>query len=245
MNKFMKLILAVLLLVPSLASAEIGWRNLEEDVKHQEFCLAGYPEIGTATTSESVTGLNGVIFDTSLNGVSTPTSTAGASGSVASLLWPARLKVQILDAYPVATVSCTTITITGTDQHGKNISEEVSGSETVQTTTKVFSNVTKISGTGCANGGANDELTVWPSQHLWVGADIRSYTDVEAACIADASDSSNVKCAKSNDGTDDDLQTNVDLEKDTVNVGATIFVGSSTTAAADGDDICIRTRSGK
>lgn len=250
MNKFSKFILAALLLVPSLSFAKVGTRNLEEDVKHTAICLNELDHTDTSSTTD-VQGAGGIVFETSVASISAPTSTTGATTSPHTIVWPAKLQVQLLDAFPVATLTCTSVVLEGEDQFGTLVRETVSSiTESEQTTATVFSKLNKVTGAGCANGGTGDVIQIKTSLEIGLGVKIARASDLESICIKDESVSGDPwGCAQLDNGTDDDIESGIDLSSHSVDLATTMFWSSSSTAAfssgAPADSVCFRVRSSK
>lgn len=243
--------LATLLLVFSFSTAafaKVGTRNLEEEIKHEVICMP-VPVTGTSTAGN---GGDGLIFKTTINAVSAPTSTAASAGAPSTFPWPALLTIDLLDSAATSdTLTCTSVIIKGQDQFGTLISETVTTiSETAKNTTKVFSSVSSIVGAGCAGASdAGDVLVVYQSPHLGLTRRIAAAADIEAACIADASNGGGAgagspMCARLDNGGSDDISSAVSLSNYTLNTSTAIFgvEGSEVAAAAD-DIICLRIRS--
>ena len=227
------------------AFALIGNRNLEDELRHESICIPA-PLTGTSTAGN---GLDGLIFKTTINGISAPTSTASNAGAPSSFPWPAKLAVDLLDSAATAdTLTCTSVVIKGKDQFGRSIGEMVSTvSETAQNTSNVFSTVSSVVGAGCAGASdAGDVLVVYQSQEVGLTRKIRAAADLEAVCLADRSDSGTTKCARLDNGGSDDISSALELSSNSIDLSVAMFgqEGSEVAAAAD-DLVCLRVRSSK
>lgn len=225
----------------NVAIAKVGTRNLEEDVKHRQICMVYNPS-GTASN-----GLDGVVFQTSIDAIHSPTSTAANAGAPSTFAWPSKLTVDLNDASSDSTLTCSTVVIKGTDQFGKVISETLTSlTETDSTTTNVFSTVTSVVGTVCAGGETGDTLVVRQSAEIGLTVKISDSSDVESACIHDQSDSDVVKCARYDNGGTDDITSALELSSHSIDVSTVMFgAEGSEVAAGDDDTICLRIRSSK
>jgi len=245
MRKFIFVtILAVLFLVPSLASALIGTRNLEEDIKLQQICMQ------VPAQGNQANGTDGVVFRTTTNSVAAPTSAAGSATAPSTFSWPAKLNVVLVDGGTATTnlLTCTSVVITGKNQFGVFVSETVSTiTETAQATTAVFGVVDSVLGAGCAEGADDaDVLVIRQSLELGLPVKIARASDIESACIADLSDESSLKCARLDNGGADDITSALELSTHSIDAGTAMFGNEGSEVAAALDDIlCLRVRSSK
>jgi len=239
--KKLALISALLVCVSSTAFAKIGLRNLEEHVKHRQVCMP------VPTTGSTSNGLDGVVFVKTVNGDTTPNSTADSATAPSTFSWPGKLDVILVDSVTDDTLVCTSVILTGTDQFGKTIKETVSSiSETKTTTTNVFATVTAVDSTACTGttGEAGDVLVVRQSLELGLTVKVKATADIESACISDLSDSSSQKCARINNGGTDDVESALELSTHSIDVGTAMFgAEGSEVAAAQDDLVCLRIRS--
>lgn len=228
-----------LLLLTGVAEARIGSRNLDGDQRGKRICIPGIP---VASGSDVTAGVNGVVW------ASTATTSADfdiAEASIGTFPHPAKLFVDLIDGSANDTLTLASIVFHGIDQFGNNIQETLTSvTETGATTTKVFSKVTRIVATTWADQtDATDYIQVTMSAKLGLTVHINSYVDVESACLVDASDSNNVKCAPVNDATAYDLQSIVSATSHTIDASVAAF-GATKVALADGDSICFLVRPG-
>ena len=233
------LFLSALFLVPSIASAKVGFRNLEEDVKHRQICMPTAPA-GTGTH-----GSAGVIWQGTINAVAAPASSADSATAPSTFPWPSRVGLILVDASANGTLTCTSVVLVGTDQFGKRVRETVSSiTETVSYSTNVFSTISSVTGAGCAGGAeAGDLLVVRQGVHLGLTVKLGAKTDVRAACLTDASASNAVLCARYNNGGTDDLESVINMTNFTIDTSVAIWgAEGSEVAAAVSDVICLRIR---
>lgn len=240
MESFKKfLILAVLVLVPALAIAKIGTRNLDGEVKARNFCVQ------MTTADNQAKGRANNISVLSINGISTPTSTAASTGAPATFMWPNRLSVTFQDASNDGTLTCSTVTILGTDQAGDEIREVITNlTESGTFTANVFATVSSVSATGCSGGSTGDNLYVRSSFKLGLGVKLGSKTDVEAVCIPSEGGLGDTACATYNDGTANDIESAVDLATSSLDLTALeIGLAGGSNEVVDLEHVCVRVRS--
>lgn len=235
-----KIILTLsLLMLTGIAEARIGSRNLDGDQRGKRICVPGLP---IASGSDVTKNVNGVVW------ASTSTLSANfdiAESAIGTIPHPALLFVDLIDGSANDTLTLASIVIHGIDQFGNNIQETLTTiTESGATTTKVFSKVTRIVATTWADQtDATDYIQVTMSAKLGLTVHINSYQDVESACLVDASDSNNVKCAHVNDATAYDLQSAVSATNHTIDFSNAMFgATSSKVAVADGDSVCFVVR---
>lgn len=231
------LVLALVVLLPVKASALIGSRNLAPDVRARTVCLGEHAVRAATDISE---GINGVLSAATINATAAPTDTV-----IATMRHPAKLMVILDDDTNSAdTLTCTSVALVGRDMWGKKVSETVSTiTETASESSYVYSVLESVTGAGCAGANdANDVLVIYEGQEIGIGLDVDHYTDVESACLVDASDSNNVKCAYPNDASAADIESAVDTSANTIDLSVAMFGASSKVAAADGDTVCFRVR---
>lgn len=224
-------------LSPASSFALVGSRNLAPDVRARHVCLTG---LAVRSASDTAEGINGVISSTTINSVAAPTDS-----TIATMSYPAKLAIILDDDASTAdTLTCTSVTLVGRDQWGKQQTETVSTiSETAATSANVYSVLESFTGAGCAGASeAGDVIVIYESQEIGIGLDIRSYLDIESACLIDASDSNNQKCAYPSDGTSADLESAVDTSANSIDISTAMFGASSKVAAADGDSVCFTIR---
>lgn len=245
----MRRLVALLLCIffPYSGLAKIGSRNLDEEQKLRQFCVKYIP---VPSSSDVTSGTNGVAFVRTINGCTALAGTgeydcfrdtSGATG----LPIMSKLAVQLLDAGTSDTLTCERVLIYGVDQFGKKVVENITSlTETAQSTSNAYSALIGVSAFDCAGStDATDYLRVSMTLHIGLPLKVRDYSDIEMACIWDWSDNGNIKCARSNDLTAYDLQSAVNIESQTIDIGIAIF-GSSAgkVAASTCDDFCFALR---
>lgn len=234
----MKKILVILAAsMPSLSYGAVGTGNLTQEARGETICVPRYTD-----TSSAAVGTDGALFGTSVANV---TSVSGTS--FAPVAFPSKIAYQLIDAGTNAastTLACTSITIRGENQFGEAVTHTDSTlTESQEYTSQAFAVVTSVSASGCTGAlDGGDRLRLASSRHIGLTRKVKSFQDVEALCIADASDSSNLKCAFGNDGSSADLQSLLNVAAATIDVQTTAIFGATKVAAAEGDQICWRVR---
>ncbi len=254
MKKLGLLIVALLVLAPSLSFAKVGTRNLDEERKAERICMQlVVPVVGTDTT----TGTDGIIATIGIGtGETTPTS---STTDLPTFPYAAKITFDFEDDSSDSVHECDSIKVRGITQEGAHVTETVgtgaAGSidETgTDSTTNVFSQVTKIWGVGCScdTGCVNDHLVAYLSLDVGVGMKINSYNDIESACIYDNSAKTGdpgvapVLCAAPDNGTAQDLSSTVNVSTNSILASTAQFGDTLGTevAAADNDRLCITVR---
>lgn len=247
---------AALLLIPvaAYASGFIDTKKLATSVRGEMRCYTNIPETGTADVTNGVAGLIG---STTINAVTAPSLT---QATLYGMVHPARVSVYVFDGANDngAALSCTTVTLIGVDQFGVVRREVFAASvalgattafgttlsqvtETAALSNYVYSSITSVTGSGCANGAAaNDTIRVEASQHLGLMQDVAVWSDVESVCMTNGT---NPQCMVASDGTAFDIQSLVDTARDSFNANSGAQYGSAKTDKADLDSVCIRIRS--
>lgn len=238
MKKLSFLVLALLILIPSLASAKIGSRNLDKERKAVRWCTP----VAVAST-KTTTGSDGLIVLIELDGA---TPSDAASTDYAMMSYPAKVGVSVDDAVNGGVVACTSVKITGITMLGNKTTEELTtvSDAAAVTTTNVFEQVTAVDVSGCTGQAVNDHVEVYTSQEIGLGVKIKTASDLERACIIDQSDATDMKCASADNGTANDIASAIEVTSSTLDLSVSLFgdVLGSETAVADGDTVCFTVR---
>lgn len=122
--------------------------------------------------------------------------------SIASIPWPQRVFVRLVDGSSNDTLTCTAFVLKGTDQFGASVTERIATiDETGEFSNTVFEKITRASGIGCgaADGaptGSDYVAVSAPFTHVGLRSKISGSTDVVALCLVDESDTPDaVACA--------------------------------------------------
>lgn len=249
MKAFVHLLTVLLLATFStVAFAKVGPGSLEDQLAFRRFCVSDVP---VTAAGDVTSGINGVVAATSADVVHiTMTST------LALMPVPAKLTYALIDVSSNTTpaLTCSSLVIAGVDQFGRAVSHvDTTVTESEETTQVIFSQVTSIRANGCnvTNAGTNDIFRLYASRSIGLGGTV-SLAQIKSACIVDASDSSNVKCAALNDGTAADIQSALDSTLCTgssqggsvtscayaLDTSVAMFGVGSKVALADGDSLC-------
>lgn len=227
MKKFLTIL--ALLLVPSVAMAKAGSRNLDSETKRIERCFpVSVFTAGTDTDPGSV----GVLQTQALNsGPAAYTLT-----TFHSMPYAARVGVNVNDVNANDTnLTCAApILLTGLTVDGRIVTESLGAiNETTVLSTNVFQRIDRLSTGSCGDGtDANDLLSVFTSEHAWVGKKIRADADVVSACTVSAANV--INC-----GTAATIAAAVTPSNSTINIlTAGTFDGA---VAADAEVLCIAT----
>lgn len=229
----------LVLAIPVMAYAGIDNRNMEPTVRNFSSCVTRYE----VTTAAPVAGTLGIIATAPANVAAPGTTTF----SIATMEYPARIKAHVYDAAVEndADPTCATLTLVGIDHLGfqrrevlTDLEESTSSTITNTVTTYAYSKVLSVSATGCDLSDSADLVVLRPTAYIGLGRDIRATTDVERACLVDASDSSNLKCAyASRPGSNNDLSESVNVRYDYIDASLAQF-GGTAVAIADNDQLC-------
>lgn len=237
-----KLLIALCLaLAPSIASAKIGKRNLTSEYKKVETCFL---YVAPTSASNQAAGVSGVaVYATGLNGgsVNVGGSAAASTAGPASMPYAAKLAVDVVDVNSNdAADSCSTVTIYGTNQLGRNIAETLTTVNTTeQVTTAVFASVTQVVATCSGYTDATDALWIAvDADAIGVPADIIDYQDVEI-CVEDAD--ALTRCIPEDNGTANDLASMYDAATKVFDINASGALPGSATISA-GDHVCMKAR---
>lgn len=226
MKKF--LILLTLLLVPGVAQAKLGSRNLDAETKLDKTCFV-FPDYAAADTDPGSTGVINTQVLNSGPAAYTLTTTNHA------MPYAARVGLILVDGSANDTLTCASPTyVTGLTTDGVVRTETLGAlSETVTLTTNVFLRVDRIATGSCSDGtDATDLLVAYTSEHAWVGKKIRADADVVSACSVTAANVMNC-------GTAATIATAVNPSNSTINLlSSTLFDGA---AGGDEEVICITT----
>lgn len=207
-----------------------------------------YPLSFYADTANATAGQMGVLASGSINGPANPSFTEGVIYQPA---YPSRIRAEFRDVTTADTLVCTTLNIWGIDQFGVPRKETMSVNETAvacpansQTagtncTRHVYAKLTNVTTAGCSGASeAGDELVLATSLEVGLTAKLHSkHRDIWKACIKDASDSNEVKCAQLNDGTAADVESAWDSSTNSLDFSTAMFAGS--VAGADDDEACV------
>lgn len=240
MKKFIFCLLSFCCLVPSSAFAVIEFKNVQEDVKFRQFCHR------VGVQSSEAMGTDQIIFKGSIDSTATVSSIEGSDTSPMTFLWPAKLTLDFIDGGSAGTLSCSVVTLSGTDQFGLSVVETTGAvTEAGVTTTTVFSTVASVSAAGCENGDTGDFLLVLPSNEVGLGVKIGAKSDVESVCAFDAN-TTETECVRYNNGAADDIESNVSVTSHSMNLGAMeIGPAAGGITLAEDDLVCWTVRSSK
>jgi hypothetical protein len=244
MKNVYRIALAIgLVAAPVVAFGGISFRNLSSETAARRHCVT----LRAPSTVGAAVGAGGVIAQINYTGTTVDvTQNYGAPNTqIRTPPYASRLRMGLADGGDNDTLTCTNLTVQGYDQFGRPAREIVATvTETASTvTTRAFSAVTRLSGT-CVDGtDATDFLMVSTSLEIGLPARLRQLSDIETACIEDATDSDATKCAGHNINTTGDLESALDLYVDVLDASAAMFgTASGLVAGAAGDRLCVSVR---
>lgn len=229
-------LLATLIIVPT-AYALVGQENLDRNLRGRGFCNQRFNDNDTGASSQTL-GSGGTVASTTLNAV---TSISLAEGAFAGAPYAARLYVDIDDSGTDQALECDSVVVTGYDQYGKWVRETyLVPNETAVLGNQVFSKVTSATAVGCTAGAeAGDVFLIYVSNFIGIGSRVRSWREIESACIIDATDSTS-RCAIGDNGGANDLQSAFSTTFQTIDFSVATLFGNVT--AAGPDEFCLRVR---
>ena len=200
-------LLAVLFLFPALAGAAgLEPQNMGLELRTYTFVTPEYHATGTAV---STAGTSGVLMSGLLDGDTKPTQTT----SIAVAPYGSRLcVVAIDDSSDNGAITCTSVSIRGTDVLGVSRSETISSiSESCSYTTYAYTMLDYAAFVGCdctaGTLGAGDYVVIKTGKHLWPDRRVTSASHSLSGCEMD----SNWVCVKGSAFTVDGVSGTVDL----------------------------------
>lgn len=245
------------------ASGPITWRDLSAPVGTRAFTIP-MVAFGVSGTTGTGIGIGGIVSAQPLN--AGQLSHLVQSSSVATIQWPQRLYLRIIDGTSDSGVLlCATVLVEGYDQFGTRVAESVSIAsgqiavwETGGYTNTVFEKVTRVTGNNCrdsTNGTltGTDTLTVAaPFTYLGFRIPFSDQNDFLSVCLTDMS-ATTINCAELNDGGSADVESAISVAKScgpganercfTLNAGlANLFQGVTVGTGATYDVLQVQVR---
>lgn len=159
-------------------------KHLSPDYRTEEVNILGAITLASASVT---VGTDGVIFATTVAGDPAPTATS----TVGVLPYPARLDVRLVDggSATVPALTCTSVTIVGTNAAGVLVTDVVSTiTESESLTAEAFESVSSVAAAGCKAYGSvdsSDVLRIGPSDHVALDKPIGSTSDLISVCTRD------------------------------------------------------------
>ena len=156
-------------------------KNVSPELRTRAHIIPGF----VVFDATSVTGgSDGVVFATTINGVTAPTTT-----SPASLPYAVRLDIRLVDGAAATgpALTCDSVALIGTNAIGLNVSETVSTiTESESLTVNSYESLSSIIGANCLNGAdAGDVIRVGVSDHVSLELPLNTTADIVSVCSKD------------------------------------------------------------